>query len=258
MQENDMISALRAAGIENARFEAEQLIKGFSGAELKRAVERRCAGYPLQYLLGEWDFYNETYEVSENCLIPRADTELLVEQAVGKLPHSAVFLDLCTGSGCVAISTLRARPDTRAVAVDLFPETLAVAARNSARNGVTDRMQLLCADVLRPPLGELPDGGFDAIVSNPPYIRADVMPTLQREVQFEPKAALCGGADGLDFYRAILNLWSIKLRPNGFFLFEIGYDQGEALLALGREKGLVGRVFRDYGGNDRVVYLEKL
>lgn len=258
MHEDDIISALKAVGVENARFEAQQLIQRFRGSELIQAVERRCGGYPLQYILGEWDFYNETYEVSEDCLIPRADTEHLVEQTVGRLPHGATFLDLCTGSGCVAISALCARPDTRAVAIDLFPKTLAVAERNSVRNGVSERMKLMRADVLCPPPCELPDRGFDAIVSNPPYIRADVMPTLQREVQFEPQAALLGGEDGLDFYRAILNLWACKLKSDGFFLFEIGYDQGEELLALGHERGLDGQVFRDYGGNDRVVYLKKM
>ena len=256
MNEQEACARLRAAGIESAAFEASVLCRAMQGEALQRALERRCGGYPLQYLIGEWDFYRETYEVGECCLIPRADTELLVEQAVKRLPAGARFLDLCTGSGCVAISTLCARPDATAVAVDLFEDTLALATRNAVRNGVADRVQFRRFDVLKePPATEW--GQFDAILSNPPYIRANVMPFLQREVQHEPEAALCGGEDGLDFYRAILAHWVPLLKPNGFVLFEIGYDQAEELRVLGDVRGMESAVFRDYGGNDRVVYLKQ-
>jgi len=248
---------LRAAGIENALFEAMQLCASMSGEALENAVERRCNGYPLQYLLGEWDFYRQRYEVSEDCLIPRADTELLVEKAIGMLPEGAQFLDLCTGSGCIAISTLCERPDTRCTAVDLFERTLALAARNADRNGVAARMTCRIADVLRLPEGELAMQKFDAILSNPPYIRDDVVPVLQREVQHEPAAALRGGADGLDFYRSILERWSMLLKPDGFLLLEIGYDQADDLRALSEKHGFSHTVYRDLGGNDRVVYLKK-
>jgi release factor glutamine methyltransferase len=257
MSEEQIRVKLKAAGIENARFEARQLFEALSGEALFAAVEKRCGGYPLQYILGEWDFYHESYEVCEDCLIPRADTELLVEKAVSMLPSGARVLDLCTGSGCVAISTLCARPDATAVAVDLFDRTLAVAARNAQRNGVADRFTAMRADVLQEPPTELKDASFDAIVSNPPYIRADVMPTLQKEVQYEPKAALCGGEDGLDFYRSILDQWTFLLARDGFILFEIGYDQAQELIALGQKKGLTASVFVDLGGNDRVVLLRK-
>ncbi len=257
MTESQIIERLLSSGVENARWEAMLLCEKLSGDALEGAVERRCKGYPLQYLLGEWDFYRETYEVSEDCLIPRSDTELLVEKAVQLLPDNATFLDLCTGSGCVAVSTLCARPDATAVAVDLFERTLALAERNAARNGVASRMTGMLANVLQEPPAALMQGAFDGILSNPPYIRADVMPTLQREVRHEPSAALCGGADGLDFYRAILKHWTGLLRPRGFLLFEIGYDQAEALAALGRKYGFSHTVWRDYGGNDRVVLLKK-
>lgn len=257
MTELQITEKLLSSGVENARWEARLLCESLTGEALAAAVERRCTGYPLQYLLGQWEFYRETYEVNENCLIPRADTEVLVEKAVSLLPQGARFLDLCTGSGCVAISTLCARPDAEAVAVDLFEKTLELALRNAARNGVAQRMTGMLADVLAAPPTELTEGGFDAILSNPPYIRAEVMPTLQREVQHEPAAALCGGADGLDFYRAILERWSRLLRPRGFFLFEIGYDQAQALEELGAKYGFSHTVWRDYGGNDRVVMLQK-
>ena len=245
--------ALTDAHIENAAHEARLLCEAFSGEALCAAVARRVASEPLQYILGEWGFWRETYEVSPDCLVPRPDTEHLVERAIALLPKDARFLDLCTGSGCVAISTLCSRPDTTALAVDLFEGTLALAARNATRNGVADRVQFLQADVLKTPPSV---GQFDAILSNPPYIATDVVDTLAAEVQHEPRAALDGGADGLVFYRAILTAWRPLLRPNGFFLFEIGYDQGDQLRALAREVGLVAEVYRDYGGNDRVVLIK--
>ena len=257
MTQSDVKKSLLSAGVENAAMEAALLCEKRTGNALEDAVRRRCEGYPLQYLLGEWYFYRESYEVSENCLIPRSDTEILVEKAVQLLQPNARFLDLCTGSGCIAISTLCARPDTEAVAVDLFEKTLELAVRNAARNGVQDRMKGLIADVLLPPTAELLDERFDAILSNPPYIRASVMPTLQREVHHEPAAALCGGEDGLDFYRAIVREWSPLLKTGGFFLFEIGYDQADALGEIGAEYGFSHTVWWDYGGNDRVVRLQK-
>ncbi len=245
---------LAEAQIENAALEATLLCERFSGAELERAVARRCTHYPLQYILGEWCFFRECYEVSEHCLVPRPDTEILVERAIALLPKNARFLDLCTGSGCVAISTLAARPDTTAVAVDLFEQTLALAARNAVRNGVQDRFTPRLADVLQPPQMA---GGFDAVLSNPPYIRNAVIDTLDTEVRHEPDAALRGGEDGLDFYRAILTHWTGLLAPDGFLLFEIGYDQAADITALAAAHGLRAEITRDYGGNDRVALIKQ-
>lgn len=257
MKIQEISQRFAASGIENAAFEARLLCDALSGVELDSAVERRCQGYPLQYLLGEWGFYREIYEVNEHCLIPRPDTEVLVEQAVRRLPDGARFLDLCTGSGCVAISTLCERTDATAQAVDLFEPTLEVARRNALRNGVAERLELICADVLQKPEMHFARGDYDAILSNPPYIRNEVVKTLQREVGYEPSAALCGGEDGLDFYRAILTLWRPLLKPQGFFLFEIGYDQAEDLRCLGASCGMEAEIFCDYGGNDRVVYMKQ-
>lgn len=250
---SEIKACLLAAGVENADLEARLLCEKYEGEALERAVQKRCTHYPLQYILGEWAFWRETYEVSEYCLVPRPDTEHLVEQAIGRLPQGARFLDLCTGSGCVAISTLCSRPDTSAVAVDLFDETLALAERNAVRNGVESRVAFQKADVLAGYDGE---EGYDAILSNPPYIRADVMQTLSDEVKCEPSAALLGGEDGLDFYRAILSKWKKALKRGGFFLFEIGFDQAQDLVELAEENALHATVFRDYGGNDRVVLLQ--
>ena len=127
MKECEVAAALKQAGFDNARGEARLLAEHYGGDVPSDAVRRRLRHEPLQYLLGTWWFYREQYAVTPDCLIPRADTETLVEQAVRHLPPDARFLDLCTGSGCVAVSTLRARPDTTAVAVDAFEKTLAVA-----------------------------------------------------------------------------------------------------------------------------------
>ena len=164
MTKEQIKERLQAAKIENAAGEARLLWESFSGEALESAVQRRCTHYPLQYILGEWCFWRESYEVSEHCLVPRPDTEHLVEQAISRLPQDACFLDLCTGSGCVAISVLCSRPDTHAVAVDLFPETLALAERNAVKNGVRERLTPWLCDVLT---GSDCTEEFDAILSNP-------------------------------------------------------------------------------------------
>lgn len=258
MTREEAKAALIAAGMENAAGEARMLSEHFGGNIPPDVVRKRTEHYPLQYLLGTWGFWREEYEVSSVCLCPRADTEHLVECAVNRLPHGARFLDLCTGSGCVAISVLATRKDTQAVAVDLFPETLELARRNAVRNGVAERVRFLCADVFAPLPQELATERFDAILSNPPYLTGKEMTELQPEVRFEPAAALNGGSDGLDFYREILNKWQYVLRKGGFFAFEIGSTQASALRALAAEHGRSCRVIRDYAGNDRVVLLEEL
>ena len=194
--------------------------------------------------------------MDENCLIPRPDTECAVEMAVKLLPRNAHFADLCTGSGCIAISILDMRPDTSADAYELFPKTLALANKNAAHNGVSDRFCGICADVLQK--NALGDKKYAAIVSNPPYIRRDVVPTLSREVSFEPQAALDGGEDGLDFYRAIVENFAGNLEPSGAFIFEIGYDQARDLEIIAADHGFAAKIVRDLGGNDRVAVLTAL
>ncbi len=145
-------------------------------ADYAAALRRLRDREPLAYILGEWYFYEEVYSVSPDCLIPRPETELLVEELIRRLPENAVFADLCTGSGCIAISTLVHRPDCRAVAVDLSEKALALAAANAGRNGVADRLILRRADVLTGTA--LESDRFDAVVSNPPYIASSVIDTL--------------------------------------------------------------------------------
>ncbi len=265
--------SLERAGIESPKREAELLAMHFcsvrafelpmlrgrelSSPALASAVEKRCARYPLQYIIGSWSFMTEEYEVNENCLIPRQDTELLVETAIKMLPRDAVFADLCTGSGCVAVSALAARGDCRCTALELFPETLETAKRNAAKNGVEERFVPVLADVLKKPDERLKKHApFDAVLSNPPYIRKNVVEALSPEVRCEPRAALDGGEDGLDFYRAILENYKSLLKKNGFFAFEIGYDQGEDLKNLAAEHGFSCEILKDLGLCDRVAVIK--
>lgn len=228
--------------------------RDYESETLDAAIRHRLAHKPLQYILGEWEFYRQTYEVSPECLIPRSDTEILVETAIRILPVGAHFADLCTGSGCIAVSTLAERPDTTAVALEKFPNTLALAERNAEKNGVKNRFCSILSDVLCP-ITNCGDA-FDAILSNPPYIPTANIDDLSPEVHAEPFAALDGGEDGLLFYRAILKNYTPLLKKDGFFLFEIGFDQADALRNLGKEYHFEHiRVIRDLGGNDRVVYL---
>lgn len=255
---------------ETCRYEAAILLEHFCGVRrvmlplrkeeifqsesLSLAVEKRCNRYPLQYLVGEWQFCTETYTVTADCLIPRMDTELLVEAADELLPENGRFIDLCTGSGCIAVSLLVARPDSSGVAVDLYSRTLALAKHNAERNGVHTRIGFKEADVLSPAFME-DLGSFDLILSNPPYIPTKVVETLSPEVKYEPRVALDGGADGLDFYRVLITEYPRYLNAGGCMILEIGYDQGEAIKRLSIEAGMHCEIRKDLGGNDRVVIL---
>ncbi len=269
-----LIERLTEAGIppSDAKEEAILLLETFGGGSrvaclcdreklydtpaLTAAVEKRLTRYPIQYILGRWDFYGCTFKVDEHCLIPRPDTEVLVELAIAILPVGGVFADLCTGSGCVAVAILKERPDLRAVALELYPETLRLAEENAELNGVADRLIPVCADLL--------NGGVDAlagyaplcgIVSNPPYIPKKVVDGLAPELFFEPRAALDGGEDGLVFYRKILSDYTPLLTADAPILLEIGYDQGEALTALGKRylPHVPAEIICDLGGNPRVA-----
>ncbi len=272
MTYNEICISLANAEIENNRGETAMLIchfcnvtkadlllrrdEDFDSPELAEAVQKRCQHYPLQYILGYWDFCNETYKVTENTLIPRQDTEKLVELAIKLIPENARIIDLCTGSGCVAISTLAARQDCHAVAVDLFAETLAVARENAEANGVGDRMGFLAQDVLYPAFMDSL-GTFDAIVSNPPYIETHQISLLDDELSYEPRAALDGGDDGLDFYRVIIGEYGEYLSDSGIMLLEIGCDQAKSVSAIAAAAGMRCEIYKDYGGNDRIAYLKK-
>ncbi len=221
-------------------------------SDREAAVKRLNDREPLAYILGEWYFYRQTYKITPDCLIPRPDTEHLVEQLCKELPRNGRFADLCTGSGCIAISTLCERTDCSALAVDISKGAVCIANENAKTNGVSDRIEIVEKDIL---CGDcLEDRQFDIIVSNPPYIRSDVIDTLEYEVLQEPRAALDGGDDGLLFYRAIIKNYTKNLKDVGAFIFEIGYDQASDLEELCKKDGFYGfSVLKDYSGNDRVV-----
>lgn len=263
----DAIRLLEEAGVENPSYDARELfvkIGGMSRAELVSrdaectspglllAVERRRRREPLQYVIGEVDFYRESYSVDKGCLIPRQDTEILVDYAVKHIPSKKTFIDICTGSGCVAISTLKNTQGTQAVAVDISEDALSIAARNAEKNAVSDRISFILSDALR----EAVDGDFFAVLSNPPYVTEKAYEGLMPELYFEPRIALVGGADGLNFYRKILTLYKNKINPDGFFAFEIGYDQGNALRDIARAQAMTCEIIKDLSDNDRVAVLK--
>ncbi len=274
MRFKDICDLLKNAGIDNAQREAALLVEKFCGISpsslltcagqeleseaLLAAVRKRTERYPLQYILGEWYFFGEKYILDESCLVPRPDTELLVELAIERLPRSALFADLCTGSGCVAISALAHRPDCTSYAFELFESTLEMAKKNAVLNGVEERFIPVPADVLEPINIFSQDAPpFDAILSNPPYIKTSVIETLEKEVKHEPYAALDGGEDGLIFYREILKNHSRLLKKEGFIAFEIGYDQGDKIKKIATENSFDCEIIKDYGGCDRVAFLKR-
>ncbi|MBQ4556862.1 MAG: peptide chain release factor N(5)-glutamine methyltransferase [Clostridia bacterium] len=250
---SEIKDTLAAAGIENCDGEARILLEEFSGDALENAVERRISHEPLQYIIGKWDFYREEYFVSPSCLIPRSDTEILVDYLVKNLPQNASFLDLCTGSGCIAISTAKNRRDARGKACDISSDALAIAEKNKAHNGVP-AVDFFIGDVTIPFAS---DEKFDCIVSNPPYIRSEDMNSLEKELSHEPRIALDGGDDGMHFYRAIVKNYKDNLKCDGFFAFEMGYDQRDDVALLAKEHGFKFEEIYDYGGNFRVAILKR-
>lgn len=230
------------------------LCEHFSGAELERAVKRVEDGEPLAYVIGEWYFYGLTFSLNKDTLIPRPDTEHAVDHAVKLLPQNAEFVDFGTGSGCIAISILDNRRDVRALMCDISEGAVDCAKKNAERAGVTDRADFMLCDMKKPCLG---DRLFDAIISNPPYIKRSVIPTLSTQVSHEPVRALDGGEDGLDFYRALFEVQAKNLKKEGVFILEIGYDQADDMRALAAFFGYECTIHRDYGGNDRIAICKK-
>lgn len=236
--------------------------------EYLQLLERRCEHYPLQYLLGYAHFMDYTFYVDEHVLIPRNDTEILVECAdevlkrmidakqseAGKADRSFTddairVLDLCCGSGCIGISLKLYHPDIRLMLSDISQDALCVAKRNLQKYNV--EAEIGCNNLLEGFTNKM-----DMIVSNPPYIESSVIGTLMPEVrEYEPMLALDGGEDGLDCYRKIIRQAPKHLNIKGWLMFEIGYNQGEAVSQLMREAGFKDvQVKKDYASLDRVVY----
>lgn len=246
---------------------------------LNSMINQRMDNVPLQYIIGETEFMGLSFIVSPDVLIPRQDTETLVEECIkivsmlskntekdilmGSAESISIgmdqrkdlknvkVLDMCTGSGCIAISIAHYCPESTVMACDVSKDALKIAALNCERSKVQDRVELHCGNLF-----DAIDGGqqFDLIVSNPPYIESYVIPELQIEVRnYEPCLALDGGQDGLDFYREIIAKAPAYLTDGGYILFEIGYNQGESVKELMNEIFCDVNVLKDISANDRVV-----
>ncbi len=215
-------------------------------------IEKRAQHIPLQHITGVQNFMGLDFKVNEHVLIPRQDTEILVEDALKHLRDGMSVLDMCTGSGCILISLLHYSNDCKGVGVDISPKALEIA-RENANALLTEASD--CIQFVESNLFENVTGQFDMIVSNPPYICSKVIETLMPEVrEHEPMNALDGMEDGLYFYRRIVEDCEAHLVPGGMLMFEIGHDQGEAVSALMTDADyLEVEVLKDYAGLDRVV-----
>ena len=212
------------------------------------AAEKRISGFPLQYIIGNWEFYGRKFFVGEGVLIPRPETELLCEWVLKYYSRSMPprIIDLCSGSGCIAITLAKELPGAKVTAVELYDGAFGYLLKNNALHG--NCIEAVKGDAL------VPFGEFDCVVSNPPYITEDEMKELQTEVTFEPETALFGGKDGLDFYRSIAKKWFEHLSTGGVIAFEIGDAQGEDVKNILTENGYKNAaVMKDYEGRDRIV-----
>jgi release factor glutamine methyltransferase len=235
------------------RREKELLAEVFSGKELDDAIKSVENGTPLAYALGQWYFYGLTFKLNRDCLIPRPDTEHIVEKAIETVNKNGTFADLCTGSGCIAISLKKHRQDLYGYALDVSKGALEMARENAELNGTP--LTFIEADLLSCNPQEL-FPMLDAVISNPPYIKSEVVKTLE-VAKTEPTLALDGGDDGMIFYRRILDAFTPILKKDGVFIFEIGYDQRTDIESLAREHGFKCAVYKDYGGNYRVAVLKR-
>jgi release factor glutamine methyltransferase len=230
----------------------ERTVKPNHEGQYTELVAQRAAHYPLPYITGQAEFYGLPLEVTPEVLIPRPETELLVDLALARNPAS--LIDVGTGSGCIAIALARQLPDALVYAIEASPTALAVARRNAERHGVANRVQLMAGDLLtpRPPL-------VDLIVSNPPYVSSDEWASLPASVRdFEPRLALDGGRDGLAVIQRLLAEAPAVVRPGGALLVEVGASQGRAVAELAGTAfpGARIEVHADLAGHDRVVEVQ--
>src|SRR6185295_3985535 len=272
---------LRRAGVPEARREADSLLAfvlnrdrtfilshaedAISDEQAERYrgfLDRRALGEPLQYITANQEFFGLDFEVTKDVLIPRPETELLIETALKLFARSAdiFFCDVGTGSGCIVVTLLQQLPQARAVALDISPGALAVARRNAARHAVSERVDFIVSDCFAALSEQDPHPSFDLIVSNPPYVEEGAMAGLQREVRdYEPRNALAAGPDGLAIVRRLLIEAQGFVKAGGYFLFEIGFNQAAAVTQLldPRIWKLI-RIYEDLQGIQRTVALERL
>ena len=270
----DVRQRLRESGVEASTLEARELVCFGTGksreelqrdsrlyaspereAQVRRLVERRMAGEPVAYLIGEWEFYGLPLDISQNVLIPRADTEVLAEQAIAYIQTlgECRVLDLCAGSGCVGLAIASQAPQARVVLGEIDDSALKICRQNIRRNSLSARVMPIQMDAREKPARSL--GEFQCIVSNPPYIPTGDIAGLEASVRdYEPHMALDGGADGMDFYRSIAEQWKEALTPGGRIYFEVGIGQADAVLRLMRSQGFGDlQIIKDHHKIPRVV-----
>ncbi len=270
----DVRQRLRSAGVEASTLEARELVCFGTGksreelqrdsrlyaspereAQVRQLVERRLKGEPVAYLIGEWEFYGLPLDISQDVLIPRTDTEVLADQAIAYIRTlgECRVLDLCAGSGCIGLAIASQAPEAKVVLGEMDDSALKICRQNIRRNGLSGRVMPVQMDALEKPARSL--GEFQCIVSNPPYIPTGDIPGLEVSVRdYEPHLALDGGADGLDFYRAITRDWRDALSPGGRLYFEVGEGQADAVLRLMRGQGFGDlQVIKDHHKIPRVV-----
>lgn len=265
------LKLLENNNIENSKFEAQSLLQkafsldrvGFIIHKTDKAdencshnflnfIERRISGEPLQYILGEWSFMGFDFKVGRGVLIPRDDTEVVVNLCIDFLKNRTdkKTVDLCSGSGAIAVA-LDKISGAEVTAVEIDETAFSYLETNVKENNSS--VKPVMADALKI-CDTFADGGLDLIVSNPPYIKSADIETLQKEVQLEPRLALDGGEDGCDFYREIVNRWSRKLKKGGALAFELGEGQADAVKALMTEQGFSDfRISLDFGGVQRAI-----
>lgn len=267
---------LKDAGIENASYEAAEIVASvcnktrefvLTHAEamlaehrlrwIDRDIKRRIAGEPLQYVLGQWEFYSELIHTGKGVLVPRQDTELLVDCVLEGIAdkENPQLLDLCSGSGCIAVAVVKNHKTADVTAVEYYDEAMDYLERNIDYHRVPAHIHARKYDVLTAPDGSF--GKYDVIVANPPYIQTDKLADLQIEVKSEPVTALDGGADGCDFYRSIADNWACLLNDGGFIAVEIGYDIADDVCKIFGGAGFDTEIKKDLCGNDRVVIARK-
>jgi release factor glutamine methyltransferase len=269
---------LKVKGVDSPRLSAELLLSHVLGLKrielytqfekivseekldnLHGLVERAGRHEPIAYLAGKTEFYSLELEISADCMIPRPETELLVERAIEFLRSrkgKQLVCDLCTGSGCIAVAIARNYPDCWIIATDISDAALSVAEKNIEKHNLKDRIKLLCGDLFDPIVPHLDVEKFDLIVCNPPYVSAAEFEKLGKNVKdYEPKQALFAGDDGLDIYRKIIKRVGEFLKSDAALMLEIGYEQGQAVRELLEQVGIFAEITleKDFHDNDRIV-----
>lgn len=265
---------LNSAGIEDALFDARVIFETVFGVtysqlvlnrdmaydegligKLDRMLDERINGRPLQYIIGEWDFMGFTFNVGEGVLIPRPETEMLVEYTVNKLrniPNPVVF-DLCSGSGCIGLSVKKLLPSARVFTVEKSDEALRYLEKNRENLGLARETVSIQGDILNGYEGFASLPKPDVILSNPPYIKSEEIPALQKEVQLEPKMALDGGEDGYIFYRCLADKWLPYINEGGFMAVECGEEQAEEISGMFASYCRKTEILEDFSGIQRIV-----